>query len=80
MDGKGELSAGDEAWLDDCFTYHAPNADQVERLKQVTEAFKNAAKAVLLNVPASPDRTVALRAIRETRMWANAAIVLDGRR
>jgi hypothetical protein len=73
-------SSADQQWVDDCFTYHAPTPEQVAKLAEVTKAAKAFSYALFRFVPASADRSTALRAIREARMWANAAIVLDGRR
>jgi cytosine/adenosine deaminase-related metal-dependent hydrolase len=35
---------------------------------------------ILQNCPQSAERTLAIRKLQEARMWANAAIVFDGRR
>jgi len=34
---------------------------------------------ILATCPRSPERTIAIRKLQEARMWANAAIVFDGR-
>jgi len=34
---------------------------------------------ILANCPRSAERTLAIRKLQEARMWANAAIVFDGR-
>lgn len=56
------------------FTYHAPEGDQPERYKQIREAAKALARCIDANCPAGPDRTAAIRHIREAVMTANASI------
>lgn len=80
QDKEPEISPEDQAWLDDCFLYHSPSPDQGERLYEVSGAAKEFAAVILRYVPKSADRSAALRCLRECRMWANAAIVLEGRR
>jgi hypothetical protein len=64
----------------DCFGYHMPDTDQAEQIFEVNGAAREFARAILLNVPSSADRSAALRALREAKMWANSAISLRGRR
>jgi len=55
------------------FDYLKPTAGQVESM----DHFRSAAKAyadVLDMLPDSPDKTYALRKLREIAMWANIAI------
>lgn len=63
-----------EAW----FTYHAPTEEQIPKLVAVREEAKKFARVIEANVPASADRTAALRKLRECVMTANAAIVTIG--
>ena len=56
------------------FTYHAPEGDQPERYKRIRSAAMDFARVMWAETPAGPDRTVALRKIREAVMTANAAI------
>jgi hypothetical protein len=65
--------------LKDLFVYHPWTEEQIEKGNKVREALANAAKAIIENVPPSPDRTVALRKIREARMDANSAITHNGK-
>lgn len=64
---------------EDCFTYHAWNADQVAKGNAVRLALQAAFETVIANVPPSADRSTALRKIREARMYANSAITHNGR-
>lgn len=65
--------------LEDIFSYHKPTADQLPKYEAVREAAKLFAKVVRDNCPASADRTVAIRKIREAVMVANASIALEGK-
>jgi hypothetical protein len=67
------------AAVDDAFTYHAWTPDMVARGTQVREALANAVKVIIENVPAGPDRNVAIRKLREARMDANSAITHGGK-
>lgn len=74
---RRELSDKD---IEDMGTYHPPEIPaQVQAYANINHAFKNFARAIRDNAPDSADRIVAIRTAREARMWANAAIALDGR-
>lgn len=45
----------------------------------VEDAISAAYAALLAVCPRSAERTLAVRKLQEARMWANAAIVFDGR-
>ena len=64
--------------LEAFFTYHAPtDADKV-KYNAINEAALNLAKVVLAQCPQGPDRSAAIRQVREARMTANAAIACRG--
>ena len=65
--------------VDDMFEYHAWNADQQVDGKQVRQALAEAVKTIIDHVPPSPDRTVAIRKLREARMDCNSAITHGGK-
>ncbi len=65
--------------IEDAFEYHPWNADQVEKGKLVRQTLAYAVKVIILSVPPGPDRTVAIRKIREARMDANSAITHGGK-
>lgn len=73
LSGVGQESTVDEV-LDDLFTYHAPTPEQAEKYKAINEAAKEFARVVLDSCPRNPDRSAAIRKIREARMTANSAI------
>lgn len=65
--------------LEDCFTYHEWDDEQKDAGKNVREALMEAARVILVNVPPCPDRSVAIRKLREARMDANSAITHHGK-
>lgn len=56
------------------FTYHAPTGDQPEKYKRIREAAKALAYVIHEACEAGPDRTSAIRHVREAVMTANASI------
>lgn len=60
--------------IEELFTYHAPTGDQPERYLRIREAGKALARVIDECCPAGPDRTAAVRHIREAVMTANASI------
>jgi hypothetical protein len=62
-----------------CFTYHPWKEDQINKGEAVRLALQRAYEVVISNCPASPDRSTALRKIREARMDANSAITHGGK-
>jgi hypothetical protein len=65
--------------IDDAFLYHPWNGDQTVRGSHVREILAQAVKVIVHNVPPSPDRSAAIRKIREARMDANSAITHGGK-
>lgn len=65
--------------IDDAFEYHQWTPEMVECGTLVRQALAHAVKVLVANVPAGPDRTVAIRKIREARMDANSAITHGGK-
>ena len=63
--------------IETLFTYHAPTGDQPERYKRIRNAAKILAREIDASCPPGPDRTTAVRAIREAVMWANASIATN---
>lgn len=63
--------------LGDVMTYHAPKDFQVGIYASINEAAKAFAAQILASCPDCADRSAALRAVREARMWANAAVALE---
>jgi hypothetical protein len=65
--------------LDDLFSYHAVEADQVAKYEAIRSAARQFANTVLENTPRSADQSAAIRKIREAVMTANASIALKGK-
>ena len=68
-----------QAILDDIFTYHSPNEDDILKYKNLREKAKEFATLIIDICPACPDRSSALRKVRESLMTANASIALEGK-
>lgn len=65
--------------VDDAFDYHPWTPEMVEGGKAVRVALASAVKVIIQHIPPGPDRTVAIRKIREARMDANSAITHGGK-
>ncbi len=68
-----------QEWLDDVFTYHAPEPDQIPKYEALRSAAKQFAEVIVANTPACADQSAALRLVREAVMTANASVALKGR-
>ena len=64
--------------LDEFFSYHPPTPHTLPNFQAINQAAKNFAEVVLQNCPSSQDRSNVINMIRAARMWANAAIALNG--
>ncbi len=65
--------------IKDMFLYHPWDQDQIRRGEQVRDSLMNAVRIIISCVPPSPDRTVAIRKLREARMDCNSAITHGGK-
>lgn len=63
----------------DLYDYHPWTPKQEEAGARVREALVQAHLAIVGNVPPGPDRTVALRKLRDVRMDCNSCITHGGR-
>ena len=63
-----------KARLDNDFTYHAPKDDQVKRFGTLRHDAKLMAGTIVAMTPPSREQSLALTALEEAVMWANAAI------
>lgn len=64
--------------IENLFTYHAPTDEQKEDYKEIRAKAMELARVIDTACPASPDRTTAIRKLRECVMTANAAIATNG--
>lgn len=74
-----EVTPEVEAAVHDAFEYHPCNDEQVARGVRVRLALELAVLQIIRDVPPGPDRTTAIRKIREARMDANSAITHGGK-
>lgn len=63
--------------LVELFSYHAPTPEQQESYKRIRATGMQLAKVINDECPAGPDRTAAVRKIREAVMTANASIATN---
>lgn len=74
-----ELSPDVEAAIDEAFTYHPWTEQQTECGTRVREVLADAVKVIVANAPPCPDRSAAIRKLREARMDVNSAITHSGK-
>lgn len=60
--------------VDNIFTYHPPKPGQQEKYGAIRNTAKSLAHLILAEAPPSAERTLALRKVEESVMWANASI------
>lgn len=65
--------------IDAMFEYHPMSEEKQARGLLVRKAAADLIKVIVANIPPSPDRTVAIRKIRESRMDCMSALTFDGR-
>ena len=73
------VTADVDAAIEDMFQYHPWNEVQMAAGVAVRRALADAVKVIVTCVPAGPDRTVAIRKLREARMDCNSAITHEGK-
>lgn len=64
--------------VEECFTYHAPTLEDIEKYKMIRETAKTLVKVFLVFCPPSADRTYAIRLVRQAVMTANQSIATKG--
>lgn len=69
---------GQATKLEQIFTYHAPNSDQLQKFAAIRQKALEFAQVIVANTPNSADQTAAVQKVREAVMTANAAIALNG--
>lgn len=74
-----EVTKEVEESINDAFDYRPWNPEQQVRGAIVRQALKAAVAAIVANVPPSPDRSAAIRKLREARMDCNSAITHNGK-
>lgn len=74
---KQEIPVAEQARLDQLFTPWPPRGDQGERIEVLSAAAREFARAIMLCVPSSAERTLAIRAVEEAKMRAEQAILVN---
>lgn len=74
-----EVNPEVEAAVHDQYEYHQWSDRKKGQGVVIREALERAALTIIANAPPSPDRSAALRKLREARMDANSAITHDGK-
>lgn len=72
-----QLLERDARRLDEMFTHHPPQGNQVERYELLREHARRMAHLIGTSTPPGREQSAALRALQETVMWANAAIAIN---
>ena len=57
------------------FEYVAPTEESVLKIRKVRDAMKELHDLLLATIPTGAERTLAVRKLEESSMWANKAIV-----
>jgi len=68
------LSDENMSRLENNFTYHAPNLDQIPRYELIRAEAKKFALVLMKNCPSSRELSLALTDVENAVMWANASI------
>jgi hypothetical protein len=63
--------------LEQIFTYHRPFGNQPQRYEWLRKQAKLFAEAVEAFCPPSRERSLAMTAVQEAIMWANASIAIN---
>lgn len=74
---KEQFRAELHARVERDFRYHPPHGDQPVRYSRITEACRDLAFLIVDLTPSSREQSLALTAIQEARMWANASIAIN---
>ncbi len=63
--------------IENCFMYHKPFGDQVERYADIRAAGKSMAAVLASYCPESDELAEAIKSLRSAVMWANASIACN---
>lgn len=63
--------------LDAIFSYHAPRGNQPDRYVAIRAKAKELAELIDSMCPESREKSLAITAVQQTVMWANAAIAIN---
>lgn len=71
---KYQIDDADMKVLENSFTYHPPQPDQIPRYENLRSQALLLAIIIKENTPRSPEQTLAIRKLEEAIMWANKSI------
>ena len=74
------MTAEPEAVMNPMVYIDTDDPQQLAAFKQLNSAASLMYREILDSCPESAERTLAVRKLQEARMWANAAVVFNGRR
>lgn len=74
------VNVPDDDALQNWFTYHKPTDEDIDKYLRIRSSALAFARAIMEECPNGPDKTVAIRAVRESVMWANASIACCGKK
>lgn len=74
-----ELNEDVEYTIKDMFLYHSWDEDMVKKGDEVRASLISAVRTIIAAVPPPPDRSAAIRKLREARMDCNSAITHGGK-
>lgn len=63
--------------IDNTFTYHKPFGDQPQRYEGLRSSAKDLARIIQQYCPESREKSLALTALQQAIMWANASIAIN---
>lgn len=73
------LDAETNLMVNDMFEYHKWDEDQIVKGAEIRTMLTCAVKSIIQHVPPCPDRSAAIRKLREARMDCNSAITHGGK-
>lgn len=68
----------DQAEIDNRFTYHPPRPGQPQIYEAIREQARQLAMCIVALTPSSREQSLAITAVEESVMWANAAVARSG--
>lgn len=81
MSSESETDAKQRAWLrtrvENDFTYHSPDQNQISRMAIIREQAKTLGKLIVDYCPLGREQSTALTLLEQVSMMANASIVRE---
>jgi len=78
LDAAASVAAPRPGSLEDIFSYHKPTDETIPKYLKLRQAALSFASEIDALCPPGPDRTAAIRLVREAVMTANASVALNG--